>query len=347
MTNSSIFDLFSRLRQPRGGSEAVTLNVFGKLPIYKDFISIGLTEKPAQEFKDWISNGFSKRYAAREEYRGGVIPQFSFLLRLPESGRCVAGVLWGSHDEGGLRQFPFTLFCVVPDSRTFTFPLVALDYLRVFEQHAGEIRRNYQSGGALQAFYSVYRGLRLEVPARAADQVEAEARDALNDITVEEFANSIPGVHSAENWRKLTAGIRHGMTSTEHVQDGAVRFPTGERLRPALQMQFWLLWALGSPAGRKAAVPSGFLFESRPYESGRGTFLFRSIRTDDFLLFHPTHADYEFVEEVQPPGVPADASASGGPNAGGPATGGSPSAEEAGGDWDRPMASLLPRLEER
>jgi hypothetical protein len=249
----------------------------------------------------------------------------------------VAGVLWGSHDEGGLRQFPFAVFCVVPESRTFTHPLVALDYLRIFEQHAGEIRRNYQSAGALQAFYSVYRGLRIDLPARPPDQVEAEARDALKQITIEEFAGSIPGISGPKSWGDLMSRMRNGLKSTEHDQDGAVRFPTGDRLRPSVQMQFWLLWALGFSSSKKAAGPTGVLFESRAYEAGRGTFLFRPLRPDDLLLLHPTHTDYEFVEEI-------------GATSGnvGSESERSPGSSSEVGEWgQQPMASLLGSAAER
>src|SRR5215470_3109326 len=90
------------------------LQAYGKLPIYKDFISVGLTDPAAREFRQWIDRGYSYRWAENEAYRETIIPSHGFLLRLPDSRACVAGVLWGSSDEGGLRTFPFAVFLSFP-----------------------------------------------------------------------------------------------------------------------------------------------------------------------------------------------------------------------------------------
>ena len=61
------------------------VNAYGKLPIYKDFISSGLTEPAAREFRAWLDKGFSHRWATDEGCRDAEIPPYNFLVRLPDS----------------------------------------------------------------------------------------------------------------------------------------------------------------------------------------------------------------------------------------------------------------------
>ena len=123
------WSLFSKLKDGLSGAdgppklETYALHLYGKLPIYKDFISSGFTEEGSKDFRDWLGNGFSRRWSVLDEYKGTEIPLHTFLFALPGGKRSVAGALWGSHDEGGLRQFPFTLFSVVPAGQAGRRPL--------------------------------------------------------------------------------------------------------------------------------------------------------------------------------------------------------------------------------
>jgi type VI secretion system ImpM family protein len=169
------FGLLSRIRKRSPDdpppTEAWPIHSFGKLPVYKDFVSAGLTEDGAREMRDWLSNGFSRLWSEREECKGAEIPLHGFLLHLPGSSRFVAGALWGSHDQGGLRKFPFLLFSVVPAGRGASNLLTALDYLPVFEKRAREIRRKYSSSGSLADVYAELRSARIELPMRPEDEV--------------------------------------------------------------------------------------------------------------------------------------------------------------------------------
>ena len=67
------WSLISKLKEGFAGAdgpprmETCALHLYGKLPIYKDFISSGLTEEGAKEFRDWLGNGFSRRWANDDE----------------------------------------------------------------------------------------------------------------------------------------------------------------------------------------------------------------------------------------------------------------------------------------
>jgi len=311
--------------------ETCALHLYGKLPIYKDFISSGLTEEGAKEFRDWLGNGFSRRWANDDEYREAEIPLHTFLLPLPGGRRSVAGALWGSHDEGGLRRFPFTLFSVVPQGKAIADPLVALSYLEVFEERATQIRRTYAAGRTLASFYEAYRGAKIEVPvkrpAKVAEGVEKEARE----VTLGDFAESLLGEGAAESWPSFLARLRAACGAPAGDGAGAVRLPVGNLLPATVQMQLWLAWLETEGAfGRR--TPSGVLV-CRSGGRSRAVLFFRELRAEDFLLLHPERSDHEFVEEAVP-AAPESAPK--------PADGGeSPETPSRPKGWDRPLAAFL------
>ena len=177
------FDLLSRFRKRSADdpppTESWPLFAFGKLPVYKDFISAGLTDDVSREFRDWLSNGFSRHWSLRDDCRPTEIPLHAFLIRLPESRKMAVGALWGSTDQGGLRKFPFALFTILPAGKPVASVLTALDYLPVFESRAREIRRKYDAGGSLAAVYQELRGARIEIPVRTEEQIRARLAEAL------------------------------------------------------------------------------------------------------------------------------------------------------------------------
>lgn len=325
------WSLFSKLRDGFGGADApprmetCPLHLYGKLPIYKDFISSGLTEEGSKDFRDWLGNGFSRRWSLLEEYKESEIPLHTFLLPLPGGKRSVAGALWGSHDEGGLRSFPFTLFSVVPQGRPAAEPYVALSYLEAFEERAAFIRRTYQPGKTLASFYEAFRGARIELPVKRpgkiAEVVEKEARE----IALGDFAESLLGPAAASEWPRFLARVKAAFGHPPGVGAGAVRIPIGNLLPAAVQVQLWIAWAEAEGA-MAAGGPTGTLL-CRSGGRSRAVLFFRDTRPEDFLLLHPERTDYEFVEETVPGGAAGLAAAE--PDGAVPA------------GWDRTLAEFL------
>lgn len=331
------WSLISKLKEGLAGAdgppkmESCALHLYGKLPIYKDFISSGLTEEGAKEFRDWLGNGFSRRWASDDEYREAEIPLHTFLLPLPGGKRSVAGALWGSHDEGGLRRFPFTLFSVVPQGKAIAEPLVALSYLDVLEERATQIRRTYAAGRTLASFYEAYRGAKIELPvkrpAKIAEGVEKETRE----VTLADFAESLLGEGAAAMWPAFLARLRAACDPPAGEGAGAVRIPVGNLLPATIQLQLWLAWLEAEGAFGKRA-PSGVLV-CRSGGRSRAVLFLRELRAEDFLLLHPERSDHEFVEEA----VPAREAAA--PE--GTGDGGGPEPEKRPRGWDRPLSGFL------
>lgn len=331
------WSLISKLKEGFTGAdgpprmETCALHLYGKLPIYKDFISSGLTEEGAKEFRDWLGNGFSRRWANDEEYREAEIPLHTFLLPLPGGKRSVVGALWGSHDEGGLRRFPFTLFSVVPQGKAIADPLVALSYLEVFEERATQIRRTYAAGRTLASFYEAYRGAKIEVPVKRPVKIAEGVEKEIRDVTLADFAESLLGEDAAAAWPSFLARLRAACDAPAGDGAGAVRIPVGNLLPATVQLQLWLAWLDAEGAfGRRA--PSGVLV-CRAGGRSRAVLFFRELRAEDFLLLHPERSDHEFVEEAVPVRPDAATASAGVEEA--------PAAEKRPRGWDRPLTGFL------
>jgi type VI secretion system ImpM family protein len=295
------FDLLSRFRKRSADDpppvESWPVFAFGKLPVYKDFISAGLTDDASREFRDWLSNGFSRNWSAREEYRGAEIPLHAFLLRLPVSRKFVAGALWGSRDQGGLRKFPFAVFSILSPGKPEASALTALDYLPVFEGRAREIRRRYDAGGALAAVYQELRGARIDVPVRAPEQIRSRLAESLSASRVGPLARSLFGGEAAERWPALLSGL-DGAARRAGTGAGAFRFPLADEPAPLRQLQLWTVRLTRASPARTG--PLGVLFRTGG-EVPCGVVFYRDLRPEDILLLHPGAVPTDFVEEIPAP----------------------------------------------
>jgi len=285
--------LFSRFREGLRGSAATEkparifrfpLPAYGKLPVYKDFIATGLTEPGAREFRSWLDRGFSRRWSVDEEYRSTIIPSHSFLFRLPESKTCVAGTLWGSSDEGGLRKFPFAVFVSFPPGHAAAEPLAALLYLPVLESRAREIRDLFGSAGSLTSFYAKYRGAEVDCPVKPRERLLFEAKEELGAFRISELGESVMGPEAQDLWPGFVTEMERAAAHGLEGGAGVLRLPIGDGITPARQLKFWMLWLERSAPKRGNSV-LGLLYAN---VSGRAAFFFRDLQSEDILLLHPT-----------------------------------------------------------
>jgi type VI secretion system ImpM family protein len=302
-----VFDLLSRFRKHSADdpppTESWPLFAFGKLPVYKDFISSGLTDDASREFRDWLSNGFSRHWSNRDDCRATEIPLHAFLLRMPESRKMAVGALWGSTDQGGLRKFPFALFTILPDGKSVASVLTALDYLPVFENRAREIRRKFDAGGSLAAVYQELRGTKIEIPVRTQNEIRARLAEALARSRVGTLAMALFENDAATQWAALLSGLDAAARNPK-AGAAAFRLPLADGTAPLDQLKLWTVrLAKLSPAG---AGPSGVLYRTGG-TAPCGVIFFRDARADDILLFHPAAIPTDFVEEIPPPARPAAA----------------------------------------
>lgn len=84
--------------------EVLPVEVYGKLPIAKDYLRIGCSEGAAAAWRDWLDRAYSGTAA-------GVFPSVAWPARFATGeawGEALIGTLSPSSDAGGLRKFPIT-----------------------------------------------------------------------------------------------------------------------------------------------------------------------------------------------------------------------------------------------
>ena len=148
--------MLSRFRR-----EIAAVELYGKLPIAKDYLRVGGGEESGLALRDWLDRGFSPTSDA--EHRPLLAWPGRFVLGAL-GGDPVMGCCWPSSDSGGLRPFPFSAFI----SRRRK-PLLSAwehggaDLRPLWEQLVGVFtaHRSYGDGGS---FLASMRGQSIPVP---------------------------------------------------------------------------------------------------------------------------------------------------------------------------------------
>src|SRR5262245_31500865 len=94
--------MFSFLR-----SETAGVELYGKLPLAKDYLRVGCGEGSGLALREWLDRAFS---GAADSVHP---PQLAYPMRFVTGdalGAPLSGCAWPSSDAGGLRKFPFALF---------------------------------------------------------------------------------------------------------------------------------------------------------------------------------------------------------------------------------------------
>src|SRR5688572_21114116 len=88
------------------GRERAQIELYGKLPLAKDYLRVGCADGAGRELREWLDRAFgSARDAASQPVLGEPL---RFLGQASDAP--LQGCLWPSTDEGGKRSFPFALF---------------------------------------------------------------------------------------------------------------------------------------------------------------------------------------------------------------------------------------------
>lgn len=301
------------------------LSSYGKLPLYKDFLRHGLAAREAQTFRQWLDRGFSRHWETDDTCRGHRIEPHAFSLRFEGLARRVVGGLWGSHDQGELRSFPFTLFVSLPEGGPFG-DLAALGALETIADRVTAVRREAAGAADAQGFYRRVRDASLTVHLERDTAVRERLAKETADLTVRRFAESLYKDAAAERWPALLAYLeRRRAASPSRDRKAAApplacRLPVSPLLPAVRQAQLWGAVLLGT--GAKGKEPFNVLLPGAGADPVGGiVILERDLRPDDVFAFHPSPPAYDFLEDLRTT-VPGAAD----PNA--PA-------------WDRPLSSLL------
>jgi type VI secretion system ImpM family protein len=289
-----------------GGPKIVrpALSTYGKLPLYKDFLRHGLASREAQAFRQWLDRGFSRHWESDGVCRDHRIETHAFSLRFEGLARRLVGCLWGSHDQGELRRFPFTLFVSLPAGGAYG-DLAALSALERIVEWGSGVRREAAGEADPQGFYRRVREasltLRLERDAAVRERLAKETAD----LTVERFASSLYGEAARERWPALLAYLeRRRARARGHRADSpaapplACRLPVSPLLPALSQAQLWAAALLGT--GAKGKAPFNVLLPALGADPAGGiVILERDLRPDDVFSFHPDPPAYDFLEDLR------------------------------------------------
>jgi type VI secretion system ImpM family protein len=293
--------LFQRLRQQIGGAKQIELPVscYGKLPFYKDFLREKLVSKDAQAFRQWLDKGISHFWGPSEAYQGETIYPHAFLFRFPGTGSYIVGYLWGSHDQGELRFFPFSLFTSLPAGRE-AYPPHAI--LEVLESIVAAGRRWHHESSRLashQDFKAWSRALTLQVTIRPEQAVTSEILSQAEDITIGEYADDLWEEGSESEWPALLSYLKRyeeRIRERRHPTDLAIRFPSSKRMPLVQQAQYWTLILEQFDSRRER--PCQILVPAYDDKAGI-TMVLRSLRPDDVYALHPEMRLNEHIEDVR------------------------------------------------
>lgn len=293
--------IFKRVRQRLGGTRSVELRVscYGKLPVYKDFLRENLAGKEAQFFKQWLDRGFGHYWGDRQDYRGTTVYPHGFLFRFPGTARYLVGYLWGSHDEGGLRSFPFSIFAFMAGGRESFPPHSVIDALAGIMTTGAQWREEAASLGSFHEFKSWSRDLRLDLKIRPEHEVVTEILERSKQVTVAEFSNSLWEEAPELKWPALVSYLmrhRDRIKSHNHNVDLAARFPTSDRIPLILQTHIWTM--IVERYDNRRERPAQLLVPTYGERAGI-TIMLRKLRPDDVFAFHPEMPTYEFIEDFR------------------------------------------------
>ena len=86
--------------------ESASLQLYGKLPVAKDYLRIGCGDGAGRALREWLDSTFG---TVRDASEALILSEPLRFLGLSEK-EPLQGCLWPSSDEGGHRKFPFAVF---------------------------------------------------------------------------------------------------------------------------------------------------------------------------------------------------------------------------------------------
>lgn len=138
--------------------ESPQLELYGKLPLAKDYLRIGCGDGAALALRDWLDRGFSGNAQGQ-----ALIARPLCFLAAVDSAEPVQGCLWPSSDAGGLRRFPFALLVARRRKALLADLAAGLDHAAGLWKRLGEIHSSLRDHADGQALLSALRGVELDL----------------------------------------------------------------------------------------------------------------------------------------------------------------------------------------
>ena len=288
------------IRSGRG----LPLCCYGKLSIYKDFISLESVKGAPEAFRTWMDKGFGTTW---EDYGDAPITVASphrVLFAPSQHKDVVVAAIWDSHDADGLRKFPFAFFAGLPKKTARGLGNGVITGLSAVWQELESRYLALENITDITGFYGSFRKSRVSLPPRRHAVIARDSASRWGSVTVREVATALFGDRCHERWADLLSRLGAAISYAKKTADLALRLPLASSVDGALQIEMWLRF-LRRNLRRKRAVPT--LCFPQEGRNGNTAFsiLWRNPRTEDVCLLGDRASEYEHVEDL------TDASAAG------------------------------------
>jgi hypothetical protein len=148
--------------------EILGVEVYGKLPLAKDYLRVGCAEGTPALWRKWLDAGFSGG-------SGGTFPALCGPLRFATGsvwGEPLVGLLWPSSDAGGLRKFPLTFVVERRAKPARADAAAGFPVARALWRELEALKRASEARPDGAAFLGAVRGRELDLQALAPAQAE-------------------------------------------------------------------------------------------------------------------------------------------------------------------------------
>lgn len=294
-------------------NRGVPLCCYGKLPIYKDFISLESGKGAPEAFRAWMDKGFGTTWEDYGDAPISVAYPYRVLFAPAQHKDVAVGSIWDSHDADGLRKFPFAFFVGLPNRTVRGFGNGIITGLAPVWQ---ELESRYLSLDGITditGFYGNFRKSRVNLPSRRHVVDSRDCASRWGAVTVREVATALFGDRCHERWADLLNRLGAAICYAKKTADLALRLPLAASVDGALQIEMWLRF-LRRNLRRKRYVPTVCF----PQEGRNGntafSILWRDPRREDVCLLGERASEYEHAEDLTDSSVAGSGTDSLGPD---------------------------------
>lgn len=293
--------MFNNLRQKLLGSKGesppttLAVSIYGKLPIYKDYIQVGCNEKRTAEFKHWLEEAFGQPY---EIFDGRTVPiekPHKIIFSLSDGKSLVIATIWPSTDEGGLRKFPFSTFAVLPRSMFDGQSLIEL--WPALQSVWSQFTNLYEQAKSQQDITALYEKFK-ETQVNFELDIEATPPEPLNFQTwINAYEPDIPQLYADS----LTKNIRKFIEIYRELESEgyapSVRMPLAPDTSIPLQTDVWLN-SFATALKHCRRFPTLIVPYETPCALDFVCMIWREMRNEDGFLFASRPVEYEYIDDL-------------------------------------------------
>jgi len=264
----------------------IKAHCFGKLPAYQDFVICECTTPLATVYRKWLENSFNsnndKGDRLKEEY-------YAIMLASDEYKEGLVGLIRDSHDHGGLRRFPFSVFLTVPSKaiKKAAAGNSAMALTPVWEE-VGSVDNEVMEAENLSVVHECFKRWKPEFVKPNKKNEPLLHHESL-EYNLKTLVDNLGGPDGNSTWNRVMWGVKQlSNVELDWLTKGGVTWPLINDLDTGFQMDMWaLLLNRQRELMGKPPLPElySMVFPTSVKELSFGAMIFRSLITEDQALF--------------------------------------------------------------